>query len=173
MASSITSSFSTIATNSSFYPAVSVYSVTIPASGAIDGNFRSGVLSGTNTVFNGTIALTLSAVTSSSPYLTLGSIVMTLPSKYGNNTYYGYLRGSTFNPQLSVATFAIGFQGSDFFTTNIQLSANRSSIVANPNYTSVIDVPFIDVGTVDNDASSNVSYLHTVADFCRTWNLNG
>ncbi|NDB83840.1 MAG: hypothetical protein EB127_14115 [Alphaproteobacteria bacterium] len=173
MASSITSTFSSAATNSSFYPTISTYSVTIPASGAIDSNLGSGVLSGTATVFNGSIALTLSAVASAAPYLTVGSIVLTIGSKYGNNTYNGYLRGSTFNPQLSVATFSIGFQGSDFISTNIGLSANKTSIVIDSAYTPVIDVPFINVGSIDNDASSNVSYIHTVADFCRQWNLNG
>lgn len=171
MASSITSTFSSAATTSNFYPQVSTYSVTIPASGAIDSNFRSGVLSGTGTVFSGTIALTLSA---SGNTLIPGSIVMTLPSSVGNNVFNGYLRGSSFTPSLSVATFSLGFYGSDFISTNIGLSANRSSIVVDAASTNIIDIPFINLPGYDNDGTaSNVSYFHTVADFQRTWNLNG
>jgi hypothetical protein len=176
MASSITSTFSSVATTSNFYPLVSTYSVTIPASGAIDNNFRSGVLSGSSTVFNGTIALTLSALSARPTELAAAgnSIVLTLPSKYGNNIFYGYLRGSTFYSALSVATFSIGFYGSDFISTNIGLSANKSRIVVDSTYgTSIIDIPFIDVGTFNNDATNNISYFHTVADFCRQWSQNG
>jgi len=170
MASSITSTFSSVATNCNFYPAVSTFSVTIPASGAIDSNFKTGILSGTNTVFSGTIALTLSA---SGNTLIPGTIVMTLPSSVGNNIFNGYLRGSSFTPALSVATFALGFYGSDFISTNIGLSANKSSIVTDPTYTSIIDIPFIHLPGLDNDATNNISYIHTVADFCRQWALNG
>ena len=60
----------------------------------------------------------------------------------------------------------------DFLNTTIALSSNANAVILNPNVTSYIDIPQTLI-PFDNDAGNNVSYIHTVGDGVRRWNLFG
>ena len=174
MATSITSVLSTPASlTSTFKSANSAFTASFSVSGLIDSNFPTGVLSGAGNVFNATLSYTVTA--NSSNFITDDgtSVVLTLGSIYGTQSYSGFVRpGSTYLQTRTSAAFVLGFNGSDFLNSTIALSSNATAVVLNPYVTSFIDIPQT-VIPFDNDASGNVSYLHTVGDNVRRWNLFG
>jgi hypothetical protein len=174
MATSITSVLSTPASLTSTFNSVnSAFTASFSVSGLIDGNFPTGVLSGAGNVFNATLAYTVTA--NSSNFITADStsVLLTLGSIYGTQSFYGFVQpGSTYLQTRTSAAFVLGFNGSDFLNTTIALSSNANAVALNPNVTSFIDIPQT-VIPFDNDASGNVSYIHTVGDGVRRWNLFG
>jgi len=174
MATSITSVLSTPASLTSTFNSVnSAFTASFSVSGLIDSNFPTGVLSGAGNVFNATLSYTVTA--NSSNFITDNgnSVFLTLGSIYGTQSYNGFVRpGSTYSQTRTSAAFVLGFTGSDFLNTTIALSCNATAVVLNPNATSIIDIPQTLV-PFDNDASGNVSFLHTVGDGVRRWNLFG
>jgi hypothetical protein len=177
MATTVTASFSTNATNTAtFNSAVSSFTAYIPASGAIDSNFTSGVLSGSSTVYSGSLSFVLTAIAGNTIAGGDTSVLLTLSGAPGNNLFYGFVKSSSYVPTTRVATFAIGFYGSDYISTTINLSANGISniVVADPTLSSPFDIAFQYVPGSDNDVlAGNSSYIHTVSDFLRRLNLNG
>ena len=177
MATTVTVPFSTNASNTAtFNSAVSSFTAFIPASGAIDSNFPTGVLSGSSTVYSGSLSFVLTAIAGNTIAGGDQSILLTLSGAPGNNLFYGFVKSSSYVPATRIATFAIGFYGSDFISTTINLSANGVSnvVVADPTLTSPIEIAFQYIPGTDNDAlGGNVSYIHTVSDFLRRLNLNG
>jgi hypothetical protein len=178
MATSITSVLSTPASLASTYNATnSAFTASFSVSGLIDSNFPTGVLSGAGNVFNATLAYTVTGTPgATSNYLdnNATSILLTLGSIYGTQSFYGYVKqpSSVYSSVNRTAVFVLGFNGSDFLNTTVSLSSNATTVVLNPNETSLIDIPQTLV-PFDNDASGNVSFLHTVGDGVRRWNLFG
>ena len=174
MATSITSVLSTPASLASTYnSANSAFTASFSVSGLIDSNFPTGVLSGSGSVFNATLSYTVTA--NSSNFITDNgnSVLLSLGSIYGTQSFVGFVRpGSTYSQTRTSAAFVLGFTGSDFLNTTIALSCNATAVVLNPNATSFIDIPQTLV-PFNNDASGNVSFLHTVGDGVRRWNLFG
>lgn len=177
MATTVTAPFSTNATNTAtFNSAVSSFTAYIPASGLIDSNFPTGVLSGSNTVYSGSLSFVLTAIAGNTIAGGDQSILLTVSAAPGNNLYYGFVKSSSYVPATRVATFAIGFYGSDFISTTINLSANGASnvVVLDPTLPSPFEIAFQYTQGLDNDVlGGNVSYIHTVSDFTRRLNLNG
>ena len=177
MATTVTSPFSTNATNTcTFNSAVSSFTATIGASGLIDSNFTTGILSGSNTVYSGTLTFVLTAIAGNTIAGGDTSILLTIPSSVGNNLFYGFVAGSSYIPATRIAKFAIQFYGSDYISTTINLSANGVSnvVVADPTLSSPFDIAFQYIPGLDNDVlGNNVSYIHTVSDYLRRLNLNG
>jgi len=174
MATSITSVLSTPASLTSTFNSVnSAFTASFSVSGLIDSNFPTGVLSGAGNVFNATLSYTVTANSSNFIADNGNSVLLTLGSIYGTQSYNGFVRpGSTYLQTRTSAAFVLGFTGSDFLNTTIALSCNATAVVLNPNATSIIDIPQTLV-PFDNDASGNVSFLHTVGDGVRRWNLFG
>jgi hypothetical protein len=174
MATSITSVLSTPASLTSTFNSVnSAFTASFSVSGLIDSNFPTGVLSGSSTVFNATLAYTVTA--NSSNFITADtlSVLLTLGSIFGTQSFYGFVQpGSTFSQTRTSAAFVLGFTGSDFLNTTIALSSNANAVILNPNVTSYIDIPQTLI-PFDNDILNNVSYIHTVGDNVRRWNLFG
>ena len=178
MATSITSVLSTPASLTSTYNATnSAFTASFSVSGLIDGNFPTGVLSGSSTVFNATLAYTVTGTSGTTTnYLNsdVTSILLTLGSIYGTQSFYGFVKqpGSVYSSVNRTAEFVIGFTGSDFYSSSIALSSNATTVVLNTTQTSYIDIPQTAI-PFDNDATNNVSYIHTVGDNLRRLNLNG
>jgi hypothetical protein len=174
MATSITSVLSTPASLTSTFNSVnSAFTASFSVSGLIDSNFPANVLSGSSTVFNATLAYTVTGNSSNFIAANELSVLLTLGSIYGTQNFYGFVQpGSTFSQTRTSAAFVLGFTGSDFLNTTIALSSNANVVVLNPNVTSYIDIPQA-VIPFDNDALNNVSYIHTVGDNVRRWNLFG
>jgi len=174
MATSITSVLSTPASLTSTFNSVnSAFTASFSVSGLIDSNFPTGVLSGAGNVFNATLAYTVTA--NSSNFITADtlSVLLTLGSIYGTQSFYGFVQpNSTFSQTRTSAAFVLGFTGSDFLNTTIALSCNANAVILNPNQTSFIDIPQTLI-PYDNDATNNISYIHTVGDGLRRWNLFG
>jgi hypothetical protein len=178
MATSITSVLSTPASLTSTYNATnSSFTASFSVSGLIDSNFPANVLSGAGSVFNATLAYTVTGTPGTTTnYLNndATSILLTLGSIYGTQSFYGFVKqpGSVYSSVNRTAEFVIGFTGSDFYNTSIALSSNATTVVLNTNQTSYIDIPQ-SIIPFDNDALNNVSYIHTVGDNVRRWNLFG
>lgn len=98
----------------------------------------------------GTSASTLSATNT--------GIVLTILNNTGNAIVYGYVAGSTLNPNTSAATLTIKFTAPNYLATTFYLSGNKTTtaVLTSNNTTSVIDNPLVSIKSSNVTASTMV-----------------
>ncbi|NBP04149.1 MAG: hypothetical protein EBU90_29455 [Proteobacteria bacterium] len=170
MANSLTTTPTSNLVTSTASSQLTTFTFRLPISGSISGDFPANVLSGSSSLFSGSVAATLSGYNSS--LVTATSVVLTLSGKDGLNTYNGYAAGGTYYPSNSSITASLQIYGGSFLNTIISVSANPVATVLNGSATSVIDVPTGYTPGASPDAGTN-NYIRTVSNFLRLWNLNG
>jgi hypothetical protein len=157
-----------LATNS---PQLTTFTFQLPVSGSVAGNFPSDVLSGSSTLFSGSLAAGLSGY-NGSLVTNSTSVVFTISGRDGLNNYDGYVAGGTYSPANSSIIASFRFFASGLQNTVINVSANPTRVNLNADNASVVDVPgYYTPGTSPEPGSSN--YIRTVSNFLRLWNLNG
>jgi hypothetical protein len=171
MASILTSAVTSGQVTSTASSQLTTFTFRLPISGSVDGGFPANVLSGSSTLFSGSVEATLSGYRSS--LVTATSMLLTLSGKDGLNTYGGYVTDGTYYPSNSSITATLQIYGGSFQNTVISVSANPVATKLNNNLvTSVIDVPNkYTPGASPDPGTSN--YIRTVSNFLRLWNLNG